>query len=81
MQPPATLGDKLASARVNRFGFDKSINQTQKLTGSTKEWFNTITDIFDKETLSYPDLYRVQMLASMAQIETTRNSSGQQEYG
>ena len=69
---PATLGEKLSSASPAT-GFDKRINQTE--TSSTKEWLNTITDIFDKETLSFPDLYRVQMLAGMAQIETTRNSS------
>jgi len=69
---PTTLGEKLTSAH-STLEFDKRIGQTE--TSSTKEWLNTITDIFGKETLSFPDLYRVQMLASMAQIETTRNSS------
>ena len=60
---PTTLGDRLASARID---------QTD---GNRKQCLNTITDIFEKEAISHSDLYRVQVLAGMAQIEVTRNSS------
>lgn len=69
---PLTLGGKLEAAHSDA-GPVPALDQSE--TGSTKEWLNTITDIFDSQTLSFQDLYRVQVLASMAQIETTRNSS------
>jgi len=61
---PMTLGERLAADRID-----------QTKNPSTKEWLDTVTDIFEKDTISFPDLYRVQVLAGMAQIETTRNSS------
>jgi hypothetical protein len=61
---PATLGDRLALAGSGR-----------PEESNTKQWLNTVTDILEKDAISLPDLYRVQVLAGMAQIETTRNSS------
>jgi len=61
---PMTLGERLGSARVG-----------QAEHSGTKQWLNTVTDIFEKDAISYSDLYRVQVLAGMAQIEITRNSS------
>jgi hypothetical protein len=69
---PITIGERLEAARLNP-GQVSGLAQSE--TDTTKQWLNTITDIFDNQTLSVPDLYRVQVLASMAQIETTRNSS------
>ncbi|MBI9092608.1 MAG: hypothetical protein JEZ12_25610 [Desulfobacterium sp.] len=61
---PTTLGETLGSARVD---------QTEHK--GTEQWLNTVTNIFEKDVISHVDLYRVQVLAGMAQIETTRNSS------
>lgn len=61
---PRTLGETLGSARVD---------QTEPK--GTEQWLNTVTHIFEKDAISHVDLYRVQVLAGMAQIETTRNSS------
>ncbi|MDY0220909.1 MAG: hypothetical protein RBR67_07215 [Desulfobacterium sp.] len=69
---PVTIGEKLEAAHSNA-GQVPGMEQAE--TGSTKQWLNTITDILGSQTLSLPDLYRVQVLASMSQIETTRNSS------
>ena len=69
---PITIREKLEAARSNR-GRVSEMAQTE--TDTTKQWVNSITDIFDSQTLSVPDLYRVQVLAGMAQIETARNSS------
>lgn len=41
----------------------------------TREWINTAVDVVQNGTIAFPDLYRVQVLASMAKIEATRNSS------
>jgi hypothetical protein len=69
---PMTLGEKLEAAHSNARRVP-ALDLPE--TGSTKEWLNTIADVFDSQTLSFQDLYRIQVLASMAQIETTRNSS------
>ncbi len=69
---PMTIGEKLEAARLNP---GRVSERVQTETDTTKQWLNTITDIFDSQTLSVSDLYRVQVLAGMAQIETTRNSS------
>ncbi len=69
---PMTIGEKLEAARSNPGRVSEMVHTE---TDTTKQWLNTITDIFDRQTLSVPDLYRVQVLAGMAQIETTRNSS------
>lgn len=61
---PATLGERLAEARAN-----------QPENSHTKQWLDTIIQILEKDSISHSDLYRVQVLAGMAQIETTRNAS------
>lgn len=56
----------------------KTLGNTQNLTSEdpkTKQWIETVTDIFSKDSLSPSDLYRVQVLAGLAQIEVKRNSS------
>ncbi len=37
-------------------------------------WLRTATDIIGSEALSLPDLYRLQVVAAVAQIETTRTT-------
>ena len=43
--------------------------------GYAKEWLNSVTDIFSKDAVSHSDLYRVQVLAGLTQVEVTRNSN------
>ena len=43
--------------------------------GKSEAWLNTIFDLLQKEEVSHMDLYRVQALASLTQVEITRNSS------
>lgn len=61
---PMTLGEKLEHARAN-----KAEDST------TKQWLESVTDIFEKNVLSHTDLYRVQVLASLSKIEVAQNCS------
>lgn len=40
-----------------------------------EKWVGSVLDIFQKESLSHTDLFRVQVLSSIAKVEITRNSS------
>lgn len=42
---------------------------------ATETYIRTVTDIFQKEDLSHSDLFRVQVLSSLAHVEITRNAS------
>ena len=42
---------------------------------ATEKYIHAVTDIFRKEDLSHADLFRVQVLSSVAHVEITRNSS------
>ena len=60
---PVTLGERLTP--VEKTGES----------GHTREWLDSIVETLQKDEISHGDLYRVQTLAAMAQVEVTRNSS------
>lgn len=41
----------------------------------SEKWINSVLDVFEKESITHSDLFRVQVLASIAKVEVTRNSS------
>lgn len=53
---------------------DYSIQDATRDKMSPEAYIKTVTDILGKENLSHADLFRVQVLASVAKVEIIRNS-------
>lgn len=43
--------------------------------GQVTQWLDSVTDILGKDSFSHADLFRVQALAGLAQIEASRNAA------
>jgi len=65
---PQTLGQRVTAA-----------NQPPQIPGQetsqVTQWMNSVTDILGRDVLSHADLFRVQALAGLAQVEASRNAS------